>query len=264
MKRLAKSFEASSCAAARVGPKIAQPRLAERVDHAGGERRLRPDHGQLDLFASWRRRSSSGNRRKRNVLHARLGAVPPLPGATNTFCTRGPCASFHASACSRPPEPMTRSFISVPEVAHAGEHHGDAALVGRARSPPRRARCRRAGSPRRRRRRRRTSSPSRNGKKASEATTEPASVELRAPRLDGGDARAVDAAHLPGADAERHAVAAEHDGVGLDELRHAPGEEQVGPLRIRRLALRDDTKIFACPMDFVSLLCTSSPPPTRL
>jgi hypothetical protein len=38
-------------------------------------------------------------------------AVPPLPGATNTFCTRGLCASFHARACSRPPEPMTSSFI---------------------------------------------------------------------------------------------------------------------------------------------------------
>jgi len=41
-----------------------------------------------------------------------LVAVPPLPGATNTFCTRGLCASFHASACSRPPAPMTSSFIN--------------------------------------------------------------------------------------------------------------------------------------------------------
>ena len=39
-------------------------------------------------------------------------AVPPLPGATYTFCTRGLEASFQASACSRPPEPMTSSFIS--------------------------------------------------------------------------------------------------------------------------------------------------------
>src|SRR3989304_4987452 len=60
-------------------------------------------------------------------------AVPPFPGATKTFCTRGLCANFHAIACSRPPEPMTRSFTaaacSVPEVAHAGEHHRDAARV---------------------------------------------------------------------------------------------------------------------------------------
>src|SRR5678815_1962359 len=58
-------------------------------------------------------------------------AVPPLPGATNTFCTRGLCASFHAIACSRPPLPMTRSFMSVPEVAHAGEDHRRTAFIRR-------------------------------------------------------------------------------------------------------------------------------------
>src|SRR4029077_4984763 len=56
-------------------------------------------------------------------------AVPPLPGATKTFCTFGLCASFHAMACSRPPDPITRSFMSVAEVPHAGEDHRDAALV---------------------------------------------------------------------------------------------------------------------------------------
>src|SRR4030095_11626884 len=56
-------------------------------------------------------------------------AVPPLPGATKTFCTFALCASFHAMACSRPPDPITRSFMSVAEVAHAGEDRGDAALV---------------------------------------------------------------------------------------------------------------------------------------
>src|SRR6266850_4721259 len=57
-------------------------------------------------------------------------AVPPLPGATKTFCTRGLCASFDASACSRPPDPTTSSFISMPEVADAGKNHRHAALVG--------------------------------------------------------------------------------------------------------------------------------------
>src|SRR5215510_8676149 len=56
-------------------------------------------------------------------------AVPPLPGATNTFCTFGLWASFQARACSRPPDPITRSFMSVAEVPHAGEEHRDAALV---------------------------------------------------------------------------------------------------------------------------------------
>src|SRR3954471_2299744 len=56
-------------------------------------------------------------------------AVPPLPGATYTFWTFGVWASFEASACSRPPEPTTRSFISMPEVANTGKYHGDAPLV---------------------------------------------------------------------------------------------------------------------------------------
>ena len=38
-------------------------------------------------------------------------AVPALPGATKTFATRGDCATFHASACSRPPPPMMSTFI---------------------------------------------------------------------------------------------------------------------------------------------------------
>src|SRR2546423_1232488 len=62
-------------------------------------------------------------------------------------------------------------------------------------------------------------------------------------RLHGGDARAVDPAHLAGADAEGHALAREHDGVGLDELRHAPGELEVRPLGIARRLLRHDLEI---------------------
>ena len=38
-------------------------------------------------------------------------AVPALPGATMTSATRGDCATFHANACSRPPEPMMRIFM---------------------------------------------------------------------------------------------------------------------------------------------------------
>src|SRR3954468_19058781 len=57
-------------------------------------------------------------------------AVPALPGATKTLKTRGLDANFHASACSRPPEPMTRIFMSVPEVPHAGEHHRHSPFVG--------------------------------------------------------------------------------------------------------------------------------------
>src|SRR5206468_2686421 len=56
-------------------------------------------------------------------------AVPAFPGATYTRATRGLCAIFHASACSRPPPPTTRIFMSMPEVANAGEQHREAAFV---------------------------------------------------------------------------------------------------------------------------------------
>jgi hypothetical protein len=37
--------------------------------------------------------------------------MPPFPGAQYNFVIRGDCRSFHASACSRPPLPITRTFI---------------------------------------------------------------------------------------------------------------------------------------------------------
>src|SRR5690606_30538117 len=66
-------------------------------------------------------------------------AVPALPGATSTRVTLPDWTSFQASACSRPPEPMTRTFMSgwgafcrwlVAEVAEAGEDHCHAMFVG--------------------------------------------------------------------------------------------------------------------------------------
>src|SRR6266705_1699628 len=57
-------------------------------------------------------------------------AVPPLPGATKTFPTRGEQAIFQASACSRPPEPMTRTFTAVVSLqVDLAEDIQDAAVV---------------------------------------------------------------------------------------------------------------------------------------
>src|SRR3546814_5211566 len=38
-------------------------------------------------------------------------AMPGLPGAANSLPSFGDCASFHASACSRAPEPISRTFM---------------------------------------------------------------------------------------------------------------------------------------------------------
>ena len=39
--------------------------------------------------------------------------VPALPGQTKTCFTISSCAHFQAKACSLPPEPIIRTFISV-------------------------------------------------------------------------------------------------------------------------------------------------------
>jgi len=39
--------------------------------------------------------------------------MPALPGAHHICVACGDCASFQTSACSRPPDPMTRSFMKI-------------------------------------------------------------------------------------------------------------------------------------------------------
>jgi hypothetical protein len=41
-----------------------------------------------------------------------IRAMPSLPGAASSFPTSGLRAIFHTSACSRPPDPTTSSFIA--------------------------------------------------------------------------------------------------------------------------------------------------------
>src|SRR5262249_18283136 len=147
-------------------------------------------------------------------------AVPPLPGATNTFCTLGLWASFQAMACSRPPDPITRSFMSVPEVAHAGEDHGNAALV-RGRDDLRVAHAApwlddRGGAGFGER-----VQPVAEREKCIRGHDRALERKARIRRLRRGDAHAVDPAHLSCADAERHPVAAEDDGVRFHVLGHA-------------------------------------------
>src|SRR5687768_11259622 len=236
MKLLAKSLDASSCAAARLGPKIFSPasRNASTTPAASG---ASGPTTVSRIFSFLAKAMSSAVPVMATLSTPFSVAVPPLPGATNTFCTRGLCVSFHASACSRPPPPMTRSFISacscasMPEVSHPGEHHRDATLVGGRddlgvlhaaagldhRRGARRSKRVQAVAEREERVGRR--------RRAGE-------VELRLLRLEHRHARAVQPAHLPGADAQRGAAAGEHDGVGLHELGDAPGEEQIAHLRV--------------------------------
>src|SRR5918993_577159 len=109
-RSLVKPFEPSSCAGARLGPNTQK-------------------HIVLRLSASPSTRGASGPmtissteflRQKSTVARWSAGsigtswacsAMPGLPGAANSLPSLGDCASFQASACSRPPEPSSRTFM---------------------------------------------------------------------------------------------------------------------------------------------------------
>src|SRR5512139_42906 len=216
MKRLAKSLELSSCAAAFVGPKIARPSARKRstTPAASGASGPTTVSATSWSFASFTR-SATAVASTFSTPSSR--AVPALPGATRTFETRGLRASFQASACSRPPEPMTRSFTaasSVPEVAHAGEDHGDAVPVGGgdhllvAHAAARLDHGAGAGL-------RDHVQPVAEGEEGIRGRHRPRERESVVLRLDRGDARGVDPAHLAGAHAQRHATTTENNGVGF-------------------------------------------------
>src|SRR5688572_15591296 len=247
MKLLAKSLDASSCAAARLGPKIFRPasRNASTTPAASG---ASGPTTVSRIFSFLAKAMSSAVPVMATLSTPFSVAVPPLPGATNTFCTRGLCVSFHASACSRPPPPMTRSFISacscasMPEVSHPGEHHRDATLIGR-RDDLGVLHAAAGLDHRRGTGRGKRIETVAEGEECVGRRHRAREVELRLLRLEHRDACAVEAAHLAGADAEGGAVAHEDDGVGLDELGDAPGEQKVLHLLRRRLLLGGDLEV---------------------
>src|ERR1700756_726056 len=113
MNALAKSFELSSRAAARVGPKILRPspRNASTMPAASGA------SGPTTVSVTCSRcakRTSAAMSVTSTLTIPSSRAVPALPGATKTFATRGELAIFQASACSRPPPPTTRIFNAPP------------------------------------------------------------------------------------------------------------------------------------------------------
>src|SRR5205823_1159820 len=134
-----KAFEPSISAAARDGPKNDSPaaRIASPRPAASGT------SGPHTTRSA---RSATAAATSSPIASAAIGtpvtfaspAIPGLPGAATIISHWGLCPSFQASACSRPPEPTKKTRIrgpdnsrgSVPEVALAGDHHGEAVLVG--------------------------------------------------------------------------------------------------------------------------------------
>ena len=85
------------------------PLLAELVGDAGDERRLGPDHDEVDLERQ-REREQPVAVVGAHRMAAAERAMPGLPGAACSSVRRGLCASRHASACSRAPEPTRSTF----------------------------------------------------------------------------------------------------------------------------------------------------------
>ena len=93
-------------------PEHLEPLAAQEVGQPRRERVFRADHDEPDLLLACRTASSlSVSVWSMATFVAPSPAVPALPGAQNTFPARGDCRSFHTSACSRPPLPITRTFI---------------------------------------------------------------------------------------------------------------------------------------------------------
>src|SRR5436190_7635456 len=110
MNALANAFELSSSAAALVGPKMRRP-CARKMSTAPAASAASGPTTVRSIFSSTANRASSPRSVMATFLRCGSSPVPALPGATKTASTRSPCASFQASACSRPPLPMTSAFM---------------------------------------------------------------------------------------------------------------------------------------------------------
>ena len=102
------AFEPSTCAAAALGPKMRSPASVNRsampaTSGASGPTTVR----STECSCAHASRPSMSSARTETFSTRGSRAVPALPGATSTRATRSLCASFQASACSRPPPPTT-------------------------------------------------------------------------------------------------------------------------------------------------------------
>src|SRR5579859_6235107 len=101
----------SIAAASRVGPKARSPRAAKASTSPAAS----GASGPTIVRAISRRTASPASASKSSGEHARqvaTEAMPGLPGAQNGVVVRSSCARAHASACSLPPDPITRTDIA--------------------------------------------------------------------------------------------------------------------------------------------------------
>ena len=109
---LANHLSASSCAASLVGPKTFTPVAVDAVRQPRRQRVFRADDDEAR--SPFCRTNFSIVVEVHRVDRRRCRRPAPCPGcpaAAYSAVTRGDSASFHASACSRPPLPISRTFM---------------------------------------------------------------------------------------------------------------------------------------------------------
>src|SRR6202011_3414167 len=107
---LAKIFDDSRRAADLVGPKMRNFSDTKRSTTPRANGSSGPTTVRSTLFCFANRTKAGRSVAGIATLSANC-AVPALPGAQNIRSTFADCLSFQASACSRPPLPVTRIFI---------------------------------------------------------------------------------------------------------------------------------------------------------
>ncbi len=107
---LVKFFELSSRPAAFVGPNALKPAALRSSTMPAAIAASGPTTTKSTAFflqksitAGWSAMSIG--------THSASFAMPALPGKHHSLVTSGEAAIFHAKACSRPPEPITRIFM---------------------------------------------------------------------------------------------------------------------------------------------------------
>ena len=116
---LAKAFDPSMRAAALLGPNTATP--ARRSSSAMPATSGASGPTTTRWISCWRQRP-----RRPSTSSMRIGwqrpsaAIPGFPGAACSSVSRSLCAIFHASACSRPPDPRISTFTRASLRSRAG------------------------------------------------------------------------------------------------------------------------------------------------
>ena len=89
--------------------------LLQRVDDPGDQRRLGPDHDQVDARARVAAATiASTSSPPTSGRHSASAAIPALPGAQSSSGEWAERPSARTIACSRPPPPTTRTFKREP------------------------------------------------------------------------------------------------------------------------------------------------------